>query len=526
MNDDDATVAALAVADAAVGGFAGDPVGLSILLDRVAVALADTSLARTGEHDVLAVADHLLRAERRLAGVDAVVQVEIDGRMIYRLTGHVRMRDFQRGHQHLSDAEIKRRWATAHDTGILTSFTGDVLPPKHPATAAAVRDGAISTDHVLEIRDVLRRIPQQLGSEVMDGAETQLAALARTLTPGDLRKAGARLLAYLDPDGTLTDDRDRRRLRDLRLSRQDRQLMSKVTGLLTPALRAKLDVILDAWAAPGMNNPDDPVSPRGAADQPGLAPEHLAAARERDDRTPGQRTHDALEALCDHILASGALGSPGRLPAELVITVSDHDLAAHSGLALTGTGALVPVADLIELAADATSHLAVFRNHTREVLYLGKATTRRGRKNRFANKAQRLALFARDPSTELRTGGGCTGPGCSEPFSRSQAHHSPEWAEGGPTDIDHLGTACGRHNRAVGTTVGQWETTIVPDGPHAGRMAWRPVQPPGTGAAPWQLNHTHHPEQPAGPNAPPTPTDRTWPSRPERALSARLGLTA
>ena len=42
--------------------------------------------------------------------------------------------------------------------------------------------------------------------------------------------------------------------------------MSKVRALLTPTLRAKLEVVLHQWAAAGMNNPDDPESPRGAAD--------------------------------------------------------------------------------------------------------------------------------------------------------------------------------------------------------------------------------------------------------------------
>ena len=33
--------------------------------------------------------------------------------------------------------------------------------------------------------------------------------------------------------------------------------MSKISGFVTPQLRAKLEVLLDNWAAPGMNNPDD-----------------------------------------------------------------------------------------------------------------------------------------------------------------------------------------------------------------------------------------------------------------------------
>ena len=75
------------------------------------------------------------------------------------------------------------------------------------------------------------------------------------LDPWELRKAGIALLSYLDPDGSLTDDRDRAGHRRLSLAPQDRQLMSKLTGQLTPALRAKFELVLANYAAPGMNNP-------------------------------------------------------------------------------------------------------------------------------------------------------------------------------------------------------------------------------------------------------------------------------
>ncbi|GAA2367273.1 hypothetical protein GCM10009855_03240 [Gordonia cholesterolivorans] len=128
----------------------------------------------------------------------------------------------------------------------------------------------------------------------------------------------------------------------------------------------------------------------------------------------------------------------------------------------------------MRLAAEAVPHLAVFRHHTSELLYQGRAA-------RFASKAQRLALFARDR--------GCTAPGCDRPFAQTQAHHAPDWiTPAGRTDIDALGAACGRHNRAVGTNRGQWETTILTDGPDAGRMAWRPA----TTDQPWRLNPIHH----------------------------------
>ncbi|GAC61504.1 hypothetical protein GSI01S_18_00650 [Gordonia sihwensis NBRC 108236] len=56
--------------------------------------------------------------------------------------------------------------------------------------------------------------------------------------------------------------------------------------------------------------------------------------------------------------------------------------------------------------------------------------------------------------------------------------------------------------------LGDWETMILNDGPHAGRVAWRPITT-GHGRKAWRVNHIHHaellPDQ--GPHAPPGPED-------------------
>ncbi|QKT06462.1 DUF222 domain-containing protein [Gordonia sp. X0973] len=198
-------------------------------------------------------------------------------------------------------------------------------------------------------------------------------------------------------------------------------------------------------------------------------------ARGRDTRTSAQRDHDALEAGLDWLLGHQALGKPDRIPAEVVITIDEHDLARRAGIGVTATGTMVPVGDLIHLAADATPWLAVFHHHTRSVLDFG-----RGR--RLATKTQRLALFAAEP--------GCSKPGCGQPFSRTQAHHATrDYAHGGSTNVTDMTGACGRHNRAVGTKPGQWETHVFTNGPHTGRTGWRRT---GTDQ-PFQVNHTHDP---------------------------------
>ncbi|KJQ99328.1 DUF222 domain-containing protein, partial [Gordonia sihwensis] len=221
-------------------------------------------------------------------------------------------------------------------------------PPVLPATAVAVGEGAIGADHVREIDAVMDKIPTAIDADTRARAEAQLAWVARELSPAGVRTAGIRLLAHLDPDGTVTDERDRKRLRGFAVLPQDLRLMSKVRGYLTPALRAEMEAALPSWAAPGMNNPDDPDSPSGTVES--ADPAALAAAVERDTRTPGQRTHDGLQAL---LRASHTGAGGGRRSGDLVITVTDHELAEHAGIALTATGTRLPVTELIEVAATA-----------------------------------------------------------------------------------------------------------------------------------------------------------------------------
>lgn len=478
-----------------------DPGELAEVIDMAVAKLAAAAFTASTEDQLLATAEVLERTHRRFDGVDAALYVEISDRGAYSKAGFFSLHGYLAGGLRLGDSEAKRRRLSVGAIGSFSNLQGQTLPPARPATAEAVADGAIGADHVVEIDAIMDKIPASVDPEVKAGAEAQLALVARDLTPNGVRAAGWRLLAHLDPDGSLTEDRDRKRFRTFGLGRQDRQLMSKVRASLTPELRARFEVMFESWAAPGMNNPDDPDSPRGALEA--ADPATVAAAAERDDRSFGQRQHDALLALLE---AEQALrpGAGRRLSSELVITVTDRELAQHAGVALTATGTRVPVSDLVKLAADAVPHLAVFAHATGQALYLGRGA-------RLANKWQRLMLFGRDR--------GCTGAECSMPFSRTEAHHFPDWADGGETNIDHLAAACGRHNRSVGKNDGQWETKLVIDGPHAGRVAWRPRRPGKR--SDWRVNHMHHAEllPIQGPHAPPAAED----SRVEAYLEGLLG---
>lgn len=334
---------------------------------------------------------------------------------------------------------------------------GELLPPQCPATANALAEGAIGPDHVAAIIGVISRIPQAVEPTRQSLAEEMLADNARVLSPKGIAEMGARILAHLDPDGRLTDDRDRARQRRITLREQDAQHMSKIGGWLDPATHAMFGMVLAAWAAPGMNNPDDDQSPRGSSN--GIDAGVLRAAATRDSRSDGQRNHDALKALLSAALDGGLLGQSHRgLPPHVIIKITESELRERAGVGTTTTGATLPISDLIELAARSQMHLAVFADHSKEILYLGRA-------KRLASESQRFALFA--------AYGGCTKPGCPAPFSHTEIHHAEQdFAAGGRTDVDALAPACGPHNRMVGDRPGQYSTVKITTGSARGAYGW------------------------------------------------------
>ncbi|GAC70581.1 hypothetical protein GS4_37_00080 [Gordonia soli NBRC 108243] len=380
--------------------------------------------------------------------------MDVADRDAWRLTGAATMRMFVANH--LGVPDVKRRLDHAAALSETFTITGLQQPPELSATADALAEGAIAPEHVSVILDVTNRIPASVEIDDQVAAEVALAEHARTLSPSALRQVGVRLLAHLNPDGELTDDRDRARQRSMTLSRQDAQLMTKLTATL------------------------DPASPSGSVDDTDPDSEVVKDAAQRDSRSQAQRNHDALNALLKCVLDGGALGGSHRgLPPQLIISITETQLRESAGLGVTATGTELPWRDVVELAAKADPHLAVFADHTEEILYFGRA-------RRTASRAQRMALFARDR--------GCTAPDCDQPAMHSEAHHLTDWAEGGRTDIDQLGVACPKHNRAAGPRRDQWTTRLDRT---TGRVTWTPpaTTQPINGPPRTRTNEIHHPDR-------------------------------
>ncbi|MFT3899304.1 MAG: DUF222 domain-containing protein [Gordonia sp. (in: high G+C Gram-positive bacteria)] len=458
-------------------GLPDSPVELARVMDAVAQKLADAKLGLLTDAAVQSTVETLETTRRRMDGVDAAFYVEVSDRQVFLRTGNKKPRDFYAQYLRLGAAEARRREDVAASIGRLSSMTGEKLPPRRELLAELVAAGEASGHHVREVEKVMAKLPHAATTRDTAYAVKVMSEMAPKVMPEAMVDLGARILAHLDPDGTLTDDEDRQRQRGLTLGRQDTRGMTAVSGSITPTARALLEVLLDNWAKPGMNNPDDENSIDGSAAELGAEDrDALADAAARDRRSAAQRNHDALEKGLEWILGHGGLGPPARLPAELVITVDEADLARRAGVATTATGTLVPVGNLIDLAAEATPWLEVFAAGTRQVLDLYRGA-------RIASKAQRLALFGRDR--------GCTRPMCPRPASQCQAHHATkDWADGGLTNIGDLTLACGPDNRNVGTNPDQWETTPLTTGPDTGRTGWRL-----TGSSePYRTNPVHDPE--------------------------------
>ncbi len=307
----------------------------------------------------------------------------------------------------VSPAEAKARVARARDLGPRRTVTGEALDPILPTAAAAVAAGEISGQHATVITRCIEQIPAEMAHEAAPVAERMLVQAARHQHPAALATTARLLLLRLDPDGAQPRDDLNERRREFGL-RQFDDGTSKPYGLFTTEATLALRTILDATAGP-----------LPAAD--GMP----------DDRSPGQRRHDALLEAVQRLLRSGALPDVGGVPVTILATTTMSELLNHAGVALSATGCALSIPQLLTIACDAQVVPVVF-NDAGGILAFGRT-------RRLATTGQRLALVARD--------GGCSFPGCSRPAAWTEVHHIHEWVDGGSTDIDNMCLLCRFHHR-------------------------------------------------------------------------------
>jgi hypothetical protein len=318
----------------------------------------------------------------------------------------------------------------------------------------------IGDGHVNVIRSFFAHLPAEVDLGTRDAADADLARKASQYRPDELAKYAQRIMDWLNPDGEF-HDQQRARKRGIMLGQQEYDGMSRVSGMLTPELRAAIEAVLAKLAAPGACNPDD--------ESPVVDEEPSQDAVRRDTRSQAQRNHDGFLAGLRGLLASGELGQHNGLPVSIVVTTTLKDLEAAAGKGLTGGGTVVPMSDVIRWASHARHYLAIFDNGKPLALYHTK---------RLASPAQRIMLYAKDR--------GCTKPGCDAPAYHSQVHHVRGWTVTGRTDINDLTLACGPDNRLVEKG---WTTRTNAKGD----IEWIP--PPHLDYGQPRTNSFHHPER-------------------------------
>jgi hypothetical protein len=446
----------------------GPPIGAEQAREQITAALDAIDAA----HDVLrATSSDLVGNEFRLDVAERLETQERTNRgLMYRFFGEIAdppdesssiavMRSALWGRLRITPNEITRRVKLAARIRPRRSLTGPPVAPELPALAAAVEAGAVGEDHIRAVCRAVDVLPASVSPTDVTTAERTLVENATQVDAGVVGKLGQRIADYLNPDGLFSDE-DRARRRGLYLGPQGPDGMSKLSGLLDPEARAYFEAI-DAAVRPGRHLPDskDPQA--------------------RDHRTPAQRCHDALKLGLHTAIASGELGVHRGHPVTVVATTTLAELnqAAHAAVdssvpmpapALTGGGSRLPMRDLIAMAANAIHYLAVFDDHTKRPLYLG-------RKKRVATADQRLICHARDR--------GCTRPHCLVPGYYCEVHHSPDFARGGRTDADKLYFGCGGDHGMA--TRGELRTQVTA----SGRLGWTDR------TGPPQINHAHHPEE-------------------------------
>ena len=289
------------------------------------------------------------------------------------------------------------------------------LQPLRPALAAAQRAGEASPEQVDVCLRAIGSVDHRgFDPADLDAADALLAGFTRTFGPKPLGDLAAQVVERIDPDGTRPKDElnaDRRHL----AFRKTRDGLYAVEGRLTGAAGAKLHAVLSPLAAPRLGK---------------VTLDDGRVVEEPDPRHHGQRTHDALEEVCDRLLRSGTLPDSGGTPATVIITISEEQLRARRGSGTTSDGTRLSADAVCGLADEADVYVAAL-NPLGVVLDLGRT-------RRCASPGQTAALIARDL--------GCSFPGCTRPPEWSERHHVVAWVDGGLTNLANLTLLCSYHH--------------------------------------------------------------------------------
>ena len=270
----------------------------------------------------------------------------------------------------------------------------------------ALAAGEVSREHVDVARRALKRIPTKVVRERRHDVSVALTEHAKEFAVGDAEALAAELVAAVatDPSDLIDTEADRRRCVTVA---SDPFGMMQVRGQLGTD-GAFFKAVFDHLSAPGRGLPDDAPDTESTAVLDGIG----------DTRSPGQRGADALVMMAKLAAASTGLGEQtsgvgtrGAEPPRVVVHTTPEQLAWVPAAFLKG-GALAPPG-LAGCEQTGPISPAELQYHAcaavldRVVLDKNGKIIEMASVSRFANRAQRRALAARD--------GGCAWPGVHHP---------------------------------------------------------------------------------------------------------------
>lgn len=380
------------------------------VLDRFDAVVDDVlalALDACTDEQVLTVWRRLETARRRLEVADHAVIGQAQSRHLDFALGAKNVADLARQVLRISPYEASRRVRAADAAGTRRSLTGELVPPSFPDVAAAQAAGEISAAQAQLVVATVDALPGAIQAELGATVEGLLVEQARELDPTCLAALAQGLSHRLDPDGRLTDAAYRQRRRDIGLQRHA-DGSGHLCGELTAENAEFLETMFDVLARP--------------------VPEADGA---KDQRTPGQRRHDALLEAMRLLMRAELLPNAGGITATIILTATAADWADNTGTVTTGHGATIATEEAKRWIGDARM-IGVLFDRTRAVLEYSTC-------QRIFTENQRLVLAGRD--------GGCAFPGCDAAPLHCEAHHLVEHRNGGETSIANGCLLCSYHHR-------------------------------------------------------------------------------
>ena len=268
-----------------------------------------------------------------------------------------------------------------------------------PKTEEAFAHGQLGYQHVA----VMARTAENLGAAAVRAEEGNLLKAAQSMDPGQFTTVAKNFEHRVDSAGALAETNRAYQRRYLHLS-------EPLDGLV------RLDGLLDAEGGATLRT----------ALQPFMKP------IKDEERTYGQRQHDALIELCRQ--GGGSKRDSSGPRAQLVIRASLDTLAGTPGAPageLEG-GGTVPAETVQRYACDS----AITR-----ITGAGELEHELSHASRTIPPSTRRALESRDRS--------CVFPGCSRPLCWCDGHHLVWWTRGGETSLPNLALLCRPHHRLV-----------------------------------------------------------------------------